>query len=76
MRFKFLLKQSQSDLAGIQIVVRSVSTNNFLASDYSGGMDGNGFTIGEKVDSVITLKGDTITCNYYWSQEYVYQKTT
>ena len=60
-RFKFLLKQSQSDRTGIQIVVRSVSRNNLSAGNSSGGMDGGGFNIGEKVDGVITLKGDTIT---------------
>ena len=59
--FKFSLKQSHSDRSGIQIVVRSLSKNDFLVENYSGGMDGEGFTIGEKVDGVITLKGNTIT---------------
>ena len=59
--FKFLLEWSNSDRSGIQIVVRSCSEDSLSAGDNSGGMDGNGFTIGKKVDGVITLKGDTIT---------------
>ena len=59
--FKFLLKQSNFDRTGVQIVTRSCSKSNLSASNYSGSMDGSGFTIGEEVDGVITIEGSKIT---------------
>ena len=58
--FKFSLTRSHSNRSGIQIVVRSCSENNLSVGDYSGGMDGREFTVGNKVDGIITLKGNKI----------------
>ena len=59
MHFKFSLKQSDS---GTQIVIRSLSKNKLISEgDFSGAMDGRGFNIEEKVDGIITLKGNIIT---------------
>ena len=59
--FKFLLKESNSDRSGIQIVTRSCSKNSLSVGDCSGAMDSKGFTIGETVDGMISLKGGKIT---------------
>ena len=59
--FKFLLKHSHSDRTGIQIVTRSCSKSDLSPGDFSGGMDGEDFTIGQEVDGVITIGGGKIT---------------
>ena len=59
--FSFLLTRSHLDHSGIQIAVRSCSENNLSAGNSSGGIDGGGFTVGNKVNGVITLKGNKIT---------------
>ena len=60
--FQFSLTRANSDRSGIQIVVRSLS-EALSPSNFSGpgGMDGGGFNIGDEVDGIISLKGDTIT---------------
>ena len=55
-KFKFILKQSNTDLSGIQIVVKSCLESELSASDFSCGVDVNGFTIGENVNGMITMK--------------------
>ena len=60
-KFKFILNKSNSDRSGIQLVVRSCLESNLSAGAYSGGIDGNGFTIGEEVDGMVTLNGSRIT---------------
>ena len=59
--FKFVLKQSHGDRSGLQIVVRSCLERNLSVSHHSGGMDVNGFMIGEEVNGMIAMKGNTIT---------------
>ena len=60
--FKFLLKHAHySDHSGIQIVTRSCSKSDLSPDNYSGGMSGRDFTIGEEVDGVITIGGGKIT---------------
>ena len=60
-QFKFVLRQSNPDRSGIRIAVKSCSESSLLATGYSGGMDCNGFTIGEEVDGMISMKGSKIT---------------
>ena len=59
--FKFILNQSKEDRSGIQIAIRSCLKSNLVANNYSGGIDGKGFTIGKAVDGTITMKGGNIT---------------
>ena len=60
-KFKFILKQSNTDLSGIQIVVKSCLESELSASDFSCGVDVNGFAIEENIDGMITIKGGKIT---------------
>ena len=59
--FKLILNQSNGDCSGIQIAVRSCLERNLSSGQYSGGLDVNGFVIGEYINGMITLKGSTIT---------------
>ena len=59
--FKFILNQSNGDCSGIRVVLRSCLESNLSAGAYSGGIDVNGFTIGEEVNGMITMKGGRIT---------------
>ena len=59
--FKFVVKHSNGDRSGFQIVVRSCLESNLSAVQHSGGIDVSGFTIGEEVNGTITMKGSAIT---------------
>ena len=61
--FKFTLKHSHRDQSGIYMDVKSCSESSLVASVYSitGGVDGTGFTKGEEVDGLISMKESRIT---------------
>ena len=61
--FKFTVKHSNRDRSGIYLDVKSCSESSLSTGVYpmAAGMDGNGFTTGEEVDGLISMKGSKIT---------------
>ena len=75
MNFKFTLNQSNGDRSGIQIAIRSCLERNLSSGQYSGGMDVNGFVIGEEINGSYDHSERKYNNNHHWTQDYVCAKT-
>ncbi|XP_065888370.1 BTB/POZ domain-containing protein 9-like [Dysidea avara] len=56
--FTFQIKQTSSDLSGIQLVVRSCLFSSLTADNFRGGVDGS---VGHKVEGTIAIGNNNIT---------------